>query len=288
MEKIFKTLEQFLLNQALDSELMLSLLWIVSVIFLRFIIVNLHFKRHPNMAIDKKRQWLVTSRNLTILVVFFGLFSVWAVQIQTFALSMVALAAATVIATKELIMCLLGSMLRFMTKQYSVGDYIKVNGMRGRVVDINMFNTLMMQIGPHDLIGNLSGKTISFPHSVLLANHIERDNVMGDYVVHTLDIPTPIHLDSDKIIPELELVLSLACSPYIDEIEQYFETIQLTKMFFTPAARPRVSRVPHDDKVYHIVVRFASPTSQRLEIQQAVLDKFIRIQYQLLNHVQEN
>ena len=155
--------------------------------------------------------------------------------------------------------------------------------MRGRVVDINLFNTLMMQIGPHDLVGQLSGKTLSFPNSLLLSYAVERDNILGQYVVHTLDIPVPIHLDSDAIVPELEKVLYQACSPYLTDIEHHFEEVQMHKLFITPAAVPRVSRVPHDDKVYHIVVRFASPLAKRLEIQQTVLDVFIRIQYRLLN-----
>jgi transporter, small conductance mechanosensitive ion channel family len=41
--------------------------------------------------------------------------------------------------------------------------------------------------------------------------------------------------------------------------------------------------VPHDDKVYLIIVRYASPVAKRLEIQQAVIDEFLRVQYRLLN-----
>ena len=264
-------------------EVLYSALWVLAALFIRGLVVHWHFQRHPDLEIEEKRRWKVTSRNVTLMVCVLGLFSVWEVQIQTFALSMVAMAAATVLATKELIMCLLGSLLRFSTQQYVVGDYIKVNDIRGRVVDINLFNTLMMQIGPHDLVGQLSGKTLSFPNSLLLSHSVERDNVLGQYVVHTLDIPVPIHLDSDAIVPELEKVLYQACSPYLPDIERHFEEVQMHKLFITPAAFPRVSRVPHDDKVYHIVVRFASPLAKRLEIQQTVLDVFIRIQYRLLN-----
>ena len=63
-----------------------------------------------------------------------------------------------------------------------VGDFIKIGSLRGRVVDINLFNTLMMQTGPHDLVGQLSGKTVSFPNSLLLSQAVERDNILGHYV----------------------------------------------------------------------------------------------------------
>lgn len=93
----------------------------------------------------------------------------------------------------------------------------------------------------------------------------------------------PIHLDSDEIIGRLKDVLEPLCEPYVPAIKRHLENVQTQKLFITPAAQPRVSRVPHDDKVYNIIVRFASPVAKRLEIQQAVLDEFLRTQYQLIN-----
>ncbi|MDO4434506.1 MAG: mechanosensitive ion channel family protein [Alysiella sp.] len=270
-------------NSPISQEWVLSLLLVPLVVILRSILLRVYFRHHPEQSIDEKRRLLVASRNTALAVCLFGLLTVWASQIQTFALSMVALAAATVVATKELIMCLSGSLLRIVTKQYSVGDYIEINHMRGRVVDINLFNTLMMQIGPNAWVGQLSGKTVSFPNSLLLSHAVERDNVLGNYVVHSFDIPVPIHLDSDAIVPELWAVLSEKCHSHSAEIAHYLEEVQAQRLFITPAAQPRISRVPHDDKVYRLVVRFASPVAQRLEIQQAVLDEFIRVQYRLLN-----
>ena len=103
-------------------------------------------------------------RNVTMLLILLGLAMIWGGRrFKLLALSMFAVAAAIVVATKELIMCLSGSILRSVTKQYSIGDYIEINGLRGRVVDINMLNTLMMQIGPNPLIGQLPAKRSRFP-----------------------------------------------------------------------------------------------------------------------------
>lgn len=267
----------------IKREWIFSIFIVIAVVVLRSILLRWHFHRHRDWDIEEKRRALVVSRNVALVLCVLALMLVWATQIQTFALSMVALAAATVLATKELIMCLSGSLLRMVTKQYSVGDYIEINGIRGRVVDINLLNTLMMQIGPNAQVGQLSGKTISFPNSLLLSFPVQRDNILWHYVVHTFDIPVPIHLDSDAIVPRLWTVLEAHCSPYSAEIAMYLEAVQAQKLFITPAAQPRISRVPHDDKVYQLVIRFASPVAKRLEIQQAVLDEFIRVQYRLLN-----
>ena len=280
---MWETIHQYIQNGPVKAEIIESVLMIVGVLILRGVILQTHFRSHPAMEIEEKRRWVVVSRNFTLIFAVFGLAIIWAAQIQTLALSMFAVAAAIVLATKELIMCLSGSLLRASTKQYSVGDYIEVNGLRGRVVDINLLNTLMMQIGPHTLIGQLSGKTVSFLNSLLLSYSVQRDNVLGMYVIHTFEIPVPIHLDSDAVVPRLETLLEKLCRPYIAAIERHLEAVQTQKLFITPAAQPRITRVPHDDKVYHIVVRFASPVQKRLEIQQALLNEFIRIQYRLLN-----
>ena len=280
---MWNTIQDWLNALPVSEEIIKSALMIVAIIAGRSILLSAHFRSYPDLSIENKRRSLVVSRNITMLLLLFGLAMIWAAQIQTLALSMFAVAAAIVVATKELIMCLSGSILRSVTKQYSIGDYIEINGLRGRVVDINMLNTLMMQIGPNPLIGQLSGKTLSFPNSLLLSHTVRRDNILGDYVIHTVEIPVPIHLDSDEIIGRLKDVLEPLCEPYVPAIKQHLENVQTQKLFITPAAQPRISRVPHDDKVYNIIVRFASPVAKRLEIQQAVLDEFLRTQCRLIN-----
>ena len=280
---MWDTVQQWLHTLPVREEVVESVLMVMALLVLRGVLLNLYLRRHPHYSIEEKRRSLVLSRNLTLILTIFGLAVIWATQIQTLALSMFAVAAAIVVATKELIMCLSGSILRSVTKQYSVGDYIEVNGLRGRVVDINLLNTLMMQIGPNPLVGQLSGKTLSFPNSLLLNHSVRRDNILGDYVIHTVEIPVPIHLDSDVIVGRLKAVLEPLCQPYVPAIQRHLENVQAEKLFITPAAQPRVTRVPHDDKVYLIIVRYASPVAKRLEIQQAVLDEFLRVQYRLLN-----
>ena len=280
---MWDTVRQWLHTLPVREEVVESVLMVMALLVLRGVLLKLYLRRHPHYSIEEKRRSLVLSRNLTLILTIFGLAIIWATQIQTLALSMFAVAAAIVVATKELIMCLSGSILRSVTKQYSVGDYIEVDGLRGRVVDINLLNTLMIQIGPNPLVGQLSGKTLSFPNSLLLNHSVRRDNILGDYVIHTVEIPVPIHLDSDVIVGRLKAVLEPLCQPYVPAIQRHLENVQAEKLFITPAAQPRVTRVPHDDKVYLIIVRYASPVAKRLEIQQAVLDEFLRVQYHLLN-----
>ncbi len=91
---------------------------VAALLLARALLLNIHFRRHPDFGIESKRRFLVASRNITLLLVLFSLAFIWSAQIQTLALSMFAVAAAVVVATKELIMCLSGSILRSATQQY--------------------------------------------------------------------------------------------------------------------------------------------------------------------------
>ena len=56
-------------------------------------------RRAKKMSEDLRRRWLVQVRNFTLLTIMLGLVIIWAEELQTIALSAVAVAAALVIAT---------------------------------------------------------------------------------------------------------------------------------------------------------------------------------------------
>lgn len=182
-------------------------------------------------------------------------------------LLMFAVAAVIVVTTKGLVMYLLDSILRPVTKQYSVGDYIEINGLRGRVAGINLLNMLMIQAGPHPLIDQLSGKTLSSPNSLLSSHYVRHDNILGPYAICTTEIPVSIHLDSDAVTPSLKQTLESLRTSCVSEIPRYLDTVQAEKLLITPVTQSCVTRVPHNSKIYSIIARYVLPVSERLEIQ---------------------
>ena len=162
-------ISEFIQQGPIRSEIIQSVLLIIGVLLVRTVILQTHFRRHPAMQIEDMRRWVVVSRNLTLIACLIGLISVWAAQIQTLALSMFAIAAAIVLATKELIMCLSGSLLRSLTKQYSVGDYIEIGGLRGRVVDINLVYTTLHETGAEG-----AGTILLVPNNLFFQRTVRR------------------------------------------------------------------------------------------------------------------
>ncbi|MBM4138168.1 MAG: hypothetical protein FJ244_01605 [Nitrospira sp.] len=61
---------------------------------------------------EATRRWVVTTKNWIVLAFLIGLVSIWAHELRAFAVSLVALTAALVPATKELILCWSSTALR--------------------------------------------------------------------------------------------------------------------------------------------------------------------------------
>jgi hypothetical protein len=117
-----------------------------------------------------------------------GIGMIWAEELQTIAVSMLAFAAALILATKELILCVSGFVVRHASNSYSLGDHIEVGNIRGRVVDIGLLSTTVMEIGPQHNAHQMTGRALTFPNS-LLSNAVIRENYMGDYVMHIINVP---------------------------------------------------------------------------------------------------
>ena len=92
----------------IDSSVVLdgltSLLLLLSLLLLRALIVRA-IAKNPTLSMEAKRRWVVSVRNTMVFVLLVGLVVIWAHELQAFGLSLVALAAALVLATKELILC---------------------------------------------------------------------------------------------------------------------------------------------------------------------------------------
>jgi len=118
-----------LLPYALQSVVLLTVVLALRVVLVRTVLTR------QTLPVETRRRWAVNIRNVLALVFVIGLIFIWARQLGTFAVSLVAIAVALVLATKELILCISGTVLRVGVNAYSMGDRIEIGGIRGNVVD---------------------------------------------------------------------------------------------------------------------------------------------------------
>ena len=158
--------------------------------------------RRTDAAPHLQRRWTVNVRNFLLFMSLLGLVLIWAPQLRTFALSLTAVAVAVVVATKELILCFSGSFMRASSRAFSVGDRIEIAGVRGEVVDHNVFVTRLHEFEPGSF--NYTGRTTALPNSVFLSQPMRNDSLMRDYAYHgfSLTLDPAVDIFAERVAIE--------------------------------------------------------------------------------------
>lgn len=223
---------------------------------------------------EHRRQWIVKTKTLSLFVLFLGLLVIWASELQAFAVSLVAVAAAIVLATKEIIMNISGYFARASAKPFSVGDRIEVSGVRGDVVDQNLFFTKILEIGPGKVTNQYTGRSVNIPNSVFLQQNIINESFTDTFTLHVFQIPVLISKDLLVLREELLKQSSEICKEYIEPAQKAFKALEKNQAFETPSVEPRVYLHFVDKETAEFVVRIPAPTSRKGRVEQEIIQAF--------------
>jgi len=227
------------------------------------------------LSVESRRRWAVNIRNVLLIVFILGIISIWAPRLQTFAVSIFAVAVALVLATKELIACLSGSGLRMLTKAYSLGDRIEIGGIRGNVVDHNALTTTLLEIGPGQTSHQYTGRAMVIPNSFLFSHPLTNETYTKKFRLHIITIP--LTTDDDWKTAE-QLLLTAGqeeAAPFIKEAERYLKNLEGKLWLDAPTVEPRVTiQLPEPGRI-NLLLRVPCPTQYPSRLEQAILKKFL-------------
>jgi small-conductance mechanosensitive channel len=224
---------------------------------------------------EARLKWLVTLRNVLLLFLLGGIVAIWAQEIKTFALSLVAIAAAFVLATKELIQCVSGYLIRTTGSAYDIGDRIEIGNYRGEVIDHNMLTTTLIEIGPGRAFHMHTGRTIVVPNSLLITAPVVNESALEQYVVHVFSIP--IRVDEDWARAE-QILLDAAqaeCTPFLDDARRHMRALERRHGISSPSVDPRIAATIPEPGRLSLLVRVPAPIGRQGRIEQAILRRFL-------------
>jgi len=263
---------------SLDSSVVLdgltSLIVLVALLITRTLVVR-WISRNPTLSMESKRRWVVTTRNSILFAFLIGLVIIWAHELQAFAVSIVALAAALVLATKELILCWSGAALRVVGRVYAVGDRIQIAGHRGVVLDHDAFATKLLEIGPGQSAHLYTGRVTIFPNSLLFTNPLIKENPGQEYGLYTLVIPIKADEDWQQAERTLLAVAKIECTPFMEEAARQMKLLEQTNLLEAPSPEPRITIQLPAPGTMQLVLRFPAPDRGRSRIEQAILRRYL-------------
>lgn len=255
--------------------LVLSLALVSGIFVIRFIARKAIFK--STLKSDElKQRWLVQIRNMSFLFALFGLMIIWGSELRTLALSLLAITAAIVVATKELILCITGSLYKASSSSFTIGDRITVGTFRGIVADQTLLSTTLFEIGPALDSHQLTGKTLVLPNAMFLTQAIINENNGRNYLLHSFSIRTK----QLKHIAELESILqsqmeeltSEYVKPALSHIKKTFTGKEVDKV----TCNPRIVFSQVDGDTMKLTLRYPILSTNIGQVEQELMKTFIQ------------
>ncbi len=221
------------------------------------------------ISAEKRRLHLVWARNIIWFAALLVIVSVWASTIAGFALSVAAVAGALLIVSKELVMCVHGYLYVTVVQPYKIGDVIEFNQLHGRVVDIDMFATTLVEL---DKAGQRTGKVAEFPNGLLLTHPLINSSPNGAYALHAIQIPIPERAshDLDRIEAAALAAADHATAAWSEEAMTHFRKASEENFIALPSGKTKVSWDFSNPEHLVLVIRVACPVGQRAKVEQAV------------------
>lgn len=248
---------------------------IAAILVVRALVLNA-IRRWEAPSPEFRRRWIVQVRNAALLAFLLGLIVIWAAQIKEVAISLLAVAVAVVLATKELILCFTGGILRTFSHRVQVGDRIEISGHRGDVVDMDLMSTTLLEIGPGPSFHQYTGRAVSVPNSLFLSSSVVNETHTEKFVVHAFSVPIALQ-EGDWRAAEGWLLEAAkeVCGPYLEEARRYLQEIGRKEGVEAPTVDPRISLVLPEPGKVTLLARVPVPAKRKGRVEQEILRRYL-------------
>jgi len=252
-------------GRALASVLLVVFTITVQLLLQRFV------RRASIKAQDLRRRWLVQIRNVCLLIAVLGLVVIWATEIRTLAISLVAFLVALVLATKEIILCVLGGLYKVLAAPFVVGDRIRVSEFYGEVIDQSILTTQLMELSPTASSARFTGRLLVMPNALLLTQAVRNENLTEHFTYRSIEFPLKREADWQAAEQTLLEVAQEVCGSYLKQAQETLGHFARKRELDAPAAGPVVKlELPDADHVV-LVLRVPVPVHEVGATEQAII-----------------
>ena len=263
--------ENFSLPDSIWRLVISTVLLVLAIIILRTLTAR--FIRKNVASSELRGRLLVNFRNGFLLLGILGMALIWGDQIRSLALSIVAIAVAFVVATKELILCVSGAILKSGAGSFNLGDRIQVKDFRGDVIDQTLLATTILEVGPGKTGHQRTGRMIVIPNALFVAEPVINESFTDHWDFHVFTVPFKREDDWHAAQTALLAAANRHCQPYLESVRKYMNKVGVSRGLEVPSVDPRVTiQAPVANEI-HLTVRLPAKSGQRSYIEQAILSE---------------
>lgn len=249
-----------------------SLVLICVALLVRGLVI-LWLEKHTDISQHNLLQWRQRIRYITLIFTIVGMLIIWAPQLRTFALSIVAVAAALVVALKEIITCITGALIRTSVEGARIGGRIHIflpgTSVHGDVIALDILSTTILEVNDN---GQRTGKTIVFPNSMFLLHPATTESIDNRrYVLIEVCVPVSKEQNWQTIETKLLSAAQAKIEPYLSDAKKYFQRFDRKYGFRAPGPEPKILLEWVDPQRLNLNLRMAVPVTEQNAIRQELI-----------------
>jgi len=249
----------------------LTVLFVLCVLLLRGLLTR-RVRRGKDILDTTDRKTISRIHVASVMACVVVVLLLWLPEIQHFILSITAIAVALVIATKELLLCLTGSILIRTSRAFSIGDWILVSTQFGEVIERNFMSTTLQEIEARSFTS--TGRTIIVPNSLFLSNSVINQNFLRRYQFHSFNItiePDAFPIDAEgKLQQRIETLIS----HFRDTAQRYNKMLEKRTGIDIPDANPSIEFSTNDLAKLVTTITVFCPTDQITVLEKDIVREF--------------
>ena len=275
MEIILERIDFFIEKYPYLKTILYSLFLVVLFAFIGKVIKYKVEKKKKVSRAKKNFLKKKTDQYLKYILVIFVVF-LWFSKLQVFFVSIIAIAAAIVIAFKELIMCFMGGLLCKLSSLFEEGDRIELDGHRGFVIEKNILTTKILEIGPEVNSQQTTGDVITLPNSLMLAKSVKNQSYFKGYSIKSFRYKISkfdnIRYFEDALLKKAEEI----SSECIDEAKKGISAFCEREGIIIPSIEPRTKIIIEAENIV-ILVKMPVKNSMIGEKEQEINRYFVEL-----------
>lgn len=253
---------------------------VVIVIFaylLLFALIGIINKRVQNI---KARH--AVRKNTTYIINFFlfaAIFLIWIQNINSITILLGFASAGLALALQEVILCVAGWFFILSRRPFETGDRIEINGVKGDVIDIRLFQTSLLEIGNWVDADQSTGRIVNIPNSAVFKS--PQYNYSRGFEFIWNEIPVLVTFESDwKRAKEIMMVgVKKQSESLTDDARKKIEIMKDRYMIYYGKLTPIVY-VNIKDSGVQLTLRYLTEAKQRRSTQdelcRSILDEFAK------------
>ncbi|HEV2386126.1 MAG TPA: mechanosensitive ion channel domain-containing protein [Candidatus Acidoferrales bacterium] len=269
-------------GQTAGHRVVRSLLWILLFLLLTLAADHLISRLFLNVQLDLKRLASIRSvlhfttrgvGTVVTLVVIFGPPS----QLAT----VLALAGAGLtVALKDFIVAFFGWFVLMGRHGMRPGDWVEINGVQGKVMEVGLLHTVILETGNWTGAGHPTGRKVTFVNSFAIEGHYFNFSTAGQWLWDEVRIGLPSGVSPYPIVHALEELVSAETATAANLADQEWKRVMPSAGLRSYSAKAAVSVQPTDSGLV-VVVRYIARADDRV----ALRSKLYRAAFDLLvNH----